>query len=88
MDVVTFSAGTATFSFEDEQLIVTEGVNTTIYPRLVIDSVPEGGVQGIIELDLTVSPSSASKWICSKVCRVISLTREGAVCLMDLEYLK
>ncbi len=79
LDVVTFSAdGTATFSFKDQQLIVTEGVNTTIYPCLVIDNVPEGGVQGIFEIELTISPSSASKWICSKVCRVISLTREGA----------
>ncbi len=58
------------FSFEDEQLIVTEGVDTTIYPRLVIDSVPEGGVQGIIELDLTISPSSASKWIFSRKLKV------------------
>ncbi len=62
LDVVTFSAvGTATFSFEATSLTVTEGVNATVSPRLVIESVPAGGVQGIIEIDLTVSPIAASK---------------------------
>ena len=59
-----FSAA-GTFSFEAEELTVTEGVNATVSPRLVIDSVPEGGVQGIIEIELFVSSSGASKLILS-----------------------
>ncbi|XP_064387784.1 uncharacterized protein LOC135335951 [Halichondria panicea] len=60
INILDVNVGTATFSFEATSLTVTEGVNATVSPRLVIESVPAGGVQGIIEIDLTVSPIAAT----------------------------
>ena len=51
----------ATFAFETDMLTVKEGVNMTTDIRLVVTDAPMGGLEGIIEVSLFVSPSGASE---------------------------
>ncbi len=48
------------YSFVDgEDLVIMEGVNETVVPRVRIDGVPSGGIQGVITVDITVAPQGA-----------------------------
>ena len=51
----------ASYDFELDDLTVTEGVNMSVSPRLRIVSVPSGGVQGLIEVSLSITSSGASE---------------------------
>ena len=53
----------ATLAFVPDSVILREGINLFYYVQLSISNVPAGGLEGMLEIPLIVSPSGASMYL-------------------------